>query len=100
MFAHVSSSLLSVSVSSPLRLVDLEADRRERARPLPIAAAALISDTGLRSALDAWERLRLGERSAAPVGGDRCGERDDAPGLKPPGLAVRAAFCRCGATQL
>ena len=92
MFSHVSSSLLSVSVSLPLRLVDLEADRRERARPLPIAAVALRSDIGLRSALDAWDRPWLGERSEASVGEGRCGERDNAPGLKPPGLVVRAAF--------
>ena len=100
MFTQVSRSLLSASVSSPLRLVDLDADPRDRARPLPSAAAALMSDTGLRSALDVWERLRLGERSGAPGGGARGGARDEAPGLKPPGLAVRVAFCRWGATQL
>ena len=92
MFAQVSGSLPSASVSSPLRLVDLDADPRDRARPLPGDAAALMSDTGLRSALDVWERLRLGGRSGAPVGGALNGARDEAPGLKPPGLAVRAAF--------
>ena len=99
MCSHGSTSRLSVSESFRVRGVDLDAVRceRERGRPLASTAAALRRDSGRRPALGpAWGLSRLREWSEASLGRLPWGERDDALGLKPPGLALLRAFCKWG----